>query len=148
MKHNLAKFAIARLSIILFSFTLACSLSGCVSPAKVMNSWVGLRSTQLIGQWGPPQYKEPDGRGGQIWIYQQTRSYSTPGYAQSNTQSYGQAYGTANYDPYGYARYNGTYSGQSNTNTTYMPSQRHQRTQNASFYVNSQGVIYDVAWSR
>jgi hypothetical protein len=148
MKYTITKSAIARLLIVLSSLTSLSLLIGCASPASVMNSWMGLQKTQLIGQWGPPQYKESDGSGGEIWIYQQTRSYNTPGYAQSNSQSYGQAYGTANYDPYGYANYSGTYSGQSNTNTTYMPSQRHERTQNASFYINAKGVIYNVAWSR
>jgi len=137
-----------RLMLMLNSFVTALMLVGCASPATVMNAWLGHSSTELVGQWGPPQYKESDRRGGQIWIYQRTQTYNTPGYAQSNTQSYGQAYGTANYDPYGYARYNGTYSGQSYTNSTYMPSQRHERTQNASFYIDAKGIVYNVAWSR
>lgn len=130
----------------LVALVLAFSLSGCMTPEAEMTPWVGHSSSTLIGQWGPPQHKTSDNRGGEIWIYQQQQRYSTPAYASSIGQSTSEDYGTANFNPYGSATYRGNSTSQNYSSTTYTPSQSYVKTQNRSFYIDPSGRIYNVGW--
>lgn len=127
-------------------FVATFCLLSCVTPEAEMTPWIGHDSTSLIGQWGPPQYKTSDNKGGEIWIYQQQRSFSTPAYASSQRQTTAQGYGTVDYNTYGSATYRGSYNAQSYSNTSYTPSRSYVRTQNRSFYIDQNGRIYAVRW--
>lgn len=120
--------------------------SSCMTPEAEMKPWVGLSSSQLIGQWGPPQYKNPDNKGGQIWIYQQQRSYATTARSHSTLDGNGRENGTLNYGPFATATYTGNSSYQGTATTSYTPSQSYTRTQTRSFYIDRNGMIYAVNW--
>ncbi len=136
------KAFIAAAVALAFSFFL----NGCMTPAAEMTPWVGHSSSTLIGQWGPPQHKTSDNKGGEIWIYQQHQRHDTPAYASSTGQTTAQGYGTVDSYGYGSAAYSGNYASQTNSRTTYMPSQSYVRTSNRSFYIDSSGMIYRVGW--
>src|SRR5690606_33722922 len=72
----------------------------CVGCAKKVNermqSWVGHHYSELIGSWGRPTYIYDDGKGGRIFMYNYSSSYTIPG--QTNTNSTGQI---RIYDGYG-----------------------------------------------
>ena len=60
--------------------TLALSLlvlTGCQTTDEYLATFHGLDRGQLLGRLGPPDVKETDGRGGEVWIYQEKR-VSTP----------------------------------------------------------------------
>jgi hypothetical protein len=52
-------------------------LAGCQSTEEYLATFHGLDRAQLLGRLGQPEAKEPDGRGGEVWIYQEKR-VSTP----------------------------------------------------------------------
>jgi hypothetical protein len=62
--------------VLAFSF-----IPGCASINKTMQSWVGNHQSDLIANWGPPQQVMDDGRGGKIFIYFTTRSFTSPGHS-------------------------------------------------------------------
>ena len=37
---------------------------------RIMNSWVGHYQSELIAAWGPPMKIMPDGKGGNIMVYE------------------------------------------------------------------------------
>ena len=41
---------------------------------KVMDSWKGVHKSKLIQSWGPPTRHDSDGQGGEILIYERTRT--------------------------------------------------------------------------
>jgi hypothetical protein len=41
---------------------------------KVMDSWTGAHKSKLIQSWGPPTRYDSDGQGGEILIYEYTRT--------------------------------------------------------------------------
>ena len=60
-----------RYLVILF----AVLVSGCarMNPSNVMQSWQGQNYADLMLKWGPPTRSTPDGRGGQILVYEYDR---------------------------------------------------------------------------
>ena len=111
------------------SFLLLISLlviSGCGGQvSKTMQSWVGHNSSELIASWGPPTRVLDDGNGGKLFIYEYGRSYTSPGYATTQT------YGTTSYPQY---------------QTTYYAPQTSGYVASRTFWVNSEGIIYNWAW--
>jgi len=41
---------------------------------RIMDSWMGHHKSELIRSWGPPTRYDSDGQGGQILIYEYTRT--------------------------------------------------------------------------
>jgi hypothetical protein len=48
-------------------------LTGCQTTDEFLATFHGLDRAQLLGRLGQPDVKEPDGRGGEVWIYQEKR---------------------------------------------------------------------------
>ena len=116
--------------------------AGCVARVnKVMESWEGAHVSDLIASWGPPQQIMNDGAGGKIYVWNQTRSFTSPGYATTTTT--GQATGQAT--TYGSTTY-GNAQGSQHSQTTYTPPQTTEYTASRMFWVNNSGVIYRWAW--
>jgi hypothetical protein len=132
-------------TILLLSAILMIGLSGCNTPSRAMQRFVGQPSTELIAQWGPPQERISDGQGGEIWIYSEQRQWTTPG--QANTTVYGTrtSYGNLYGNPNG-AEYYGNSSGQANITTTYTPPQTRGYTAHRSFFIDGNGTVYRWAW--
>ena len=132
------------------TLTLLClialvALAGCTSPDAAMKSFLGLHSSELVAQWGPPQDKTPDGDGGEVWSYSELRQWTTPGQANITVNGTRNSSGSIYGNPYG-ATYQGNSSVYGNATTTYTPSQTHSYTARRSFFINSGGVIYRYAW--
>jgi len=105
---------------------LITSITGCGAHMnKVMSSWMGHHSSHLIASWGPPQRVLDDGSGGKIMVWEQVRTFTTPG--QATTQPYG-------------ILSNPSYQ------TTYYPPQTTGYSASRTFWVNSEGIIYNWAW--
>lgn len=96
-------------------------LPGCASlnPSKTMKSWVGRHYSDLMMKWGPPTRSTPDGRGGQILVYEYDR----------NT---GQIPGTAHSNPDGSVSYTAP------RQTGYVATRM--------FWVDGAGLIYNWRW--
>jgi hypothetical protein len=110
--------------------TVVLLADGCAGRVnEVMKSWVGHHYSDLIAAWGPPAQVLDDGSGGKIMTWASTRSFTSPGYATTNTTAnvYG-SYGTAN------------------SVTTYTPPQTTSYTASRTFWVNTDGIIYRWAW--
>lgn len=69
------------LIVVLFGLTI----NGCVSQKelqaqeaektqKAMDSWKGHHKSRLIQSWGPPTRYDADGQGGEILVYEYTRT--------------------------------------------------------------------------
>lgn len=130
-RRNLSKSALA---------FLASVLPGCMTAGKmneIMASWVGHDVNSLIAAWGPPQQVMPDGKGGQIFSYFETRQYSTPGYSTTTSQVRASAWGMPNYA-------SASAYGTSNTVTT--APQTYAWTVSRTFWVDANGRIYSWAW--
>jgi hypothetical protein len=53
------------------------ALAGCQTTDEYLATFHGLDRARLLGRMGRPDVKESDGRGGEVWIYQERRM-STP----------------------------------------------------------------------
>lgn len=125
----------------LISFCVFSSFLGCASINKTMESWMGHNVNDLIASWGPPQQTMSDGQGGQIFIYTQTRQWTNPGQATTNTfgqvNTYGSYYGN---------NYSGNTYGSAQSTTTYTPPKTYGYRSQRMFWVDSNGRIYRWAW--
>jgi hypothetical protein len=110
-------------------------LSGCLAGRmnNQMNSWMGHNYSELIMSWGPPAQVYDDGQGGRILIYTQSRQWTTPGHA--TTQTTGQA-----------TIYDNMIWGQAQSVTTYTPPQRAGYTAFRAFAIDKDGRIYKYSW--
>jgi hypothetical protein len=102
--------------LILIALLPACAS---LNPSKVMQSWVGNHYSDLMMKWGPPTRSTPDGRGGQILIYEYDRDTGQiPGQAHSNPD--------------------GSVSYTAPTRTGYTAARM--------FWVDARGLIYSWRW--
>lgn len=65
---------------IIFLLALSSILLSCTtgpSPKEVHDSWLGAHKSQLIQSWGPPTRYQPDGKGGEILIYERSQTTGT-----------------------------------------------------------------------
>lgn len=130
---------------IAFVLTL-CSCATTANYEKILQSWVGVHSDDLIASWGPPQNSYQLSNGGAVIEYFGGRTVPIGGYTYSQPQTTYHS-GTVNtYSPYGRTGY-GSYSG---TSTTYVQKQTpvynipmQCRT---TFTVNSSGIITSWRW--
>ena len=133
-----------RLFLVLYTLTLAL-LTGCLTPDRLMKSYMGKPSTELVARWGLPQQKMSDGQGGEIWIYLERRQWTTPGQANTVLTGTGNTYGDIYGTPYG-AAYQANTSFQGSATTTYTPAQTHGYTAQRTFFINGSGIVYRYAW--
>jgi len=117
------------------------SLVGCAMISKTMQTWVGHNVNDLIASWEPPQQIISDGQGGQILIYTEARTWTTPGEAVTNT------YGSANTHGEIYGNtYEGRTSGGATSITSYTPAKTEGYNAQRMFWVDKNGRIYRWAW--
>ena len=124
-----------RYRAITLAIVMLLSQSGCAANriSNAMNSWVGVHYSKLVMAWGPPQQVFDDGQGGRMLLYTQTRQWTTPGQAVTNTT--GQA-----------TIYDNMIWGQAQSVTEYRPPQTYGYTAWRMFQINSSGTIYDWSW--
>ena len=124
MRHN-------RLLLLL---PLVVLVAGCdETPSKVsktMGSWVGHPVSELIAVWGPPARTFSDGKGGEVYLYATTHSFAT---SRPTTRT------TIDLKTDG-SRTRGT------ATTIYDPGETVQYTTTRTFFVDSDGRIYNWAW--
>jgi hypothetical protein len=123
-------------------------VASCNTPSKMnalMSSWEGHNVNDLIASWGPPNGTMSDGEGGQILIYDQSRTMVLPGSAVTtsnyNATTTGNVYGNQNY-----ANYNANTYGNGYSQTTYTPPTAIPINRKRLFWVNSSGTIYRWSW--
>ncbi|HNQ78846.1 MAG TPA: hypothetical protein PLQ05_07720 [Acidobacteriota bacterium] len=117
--------------VVKYSFVVILALSAisCAIMNKKMASWEGHDISEVIASWGPPDQVIDIGSGNKIYSWSQTRSYTSPGTATTNT----------NVNVYGNTAYG-------SSTTTYNPPKTTTRQATRSFWVNSSGNIYKWAW--
>jgi hypothetical protein len=131
---------IQKLTILFFGLLLwICT--GCGTPDKAMQSYVGHHYSELVANWGAPQQQMSDGKGGQIWIYLRTRSFQTQGESSTTSRLNGYSSGSVNNNDY---TGRSTYYGDSQT--TYTPSRQITRVSRRTFFIDGQGIVYRYAW--
>lgn len=94
---------------------------------------MGHHYSDVVGEWGPPTRVLDDGAGGQMIIWEETVSYTTPGHATTKRSDTiisggGRVLSEPSYD------------------TTYIPPETTTYTKSRTFWVNSEGIIYNWAW--
>jgi hypothetical protein len=138
-----------RLKFLLLSALLVHILACASSINKAMDSWMGHDVNDLIASWGAPQQTMPDGQGGQILIYVETRQWTTPGYTKTNTDVLANTQGNYNANLHRHnihGNYNDNTQATANTTTTYIPPETHTITKQRMFWANSSGKLYRWAW--
>ena len=132
-------------TLVFIGTLLIAMLSGCMTPSKAMQSFVGQRSTELSARLGPPQQKVSNGQGGEAWTYFEQHQRTTPGQVNTTVvgtgNSYGSIYGNANG-----ATYNVNSSAYGAATTTYTTAQTHGYTASRTFFVDGDGIVYRWAW--
>jgi hypothetical protein len=109
---------------------LAFSLVGCTNQIdKSLESWVGHDVNELIASWGPPSRSFSDGKGGQIFVYTETRSWTQPGTSTT----------TASVNSYGNSAYG-------HATTVYQPASVQGYDSYRMFWIDNAGNIYSWAW--
>ena len=112
----------------------ACIATACAGRINnMMRSWEGHALPELIAKWGPPQQVFADGRGGQVFVYTQTRSFTVPGHATTTTNMNGYTDGSNIY-------------GTATSQTIYTPAMTQQWQVYRMFFLDSRGRIYRWAW--
>jgi len=132
-------------TLVMIGALLTAALSGCMTPSKEMQSFVGRHSAELIARWGPPQLRPPAGQGGEVWTYCEPRPWTTPGHVNTTVYGTGNSYGNLYGNPYG-ATYYGNANVEASATTTYTPPQTHGYTAIRSFFIDSNGIVYRWAW--
>lgn len=119
---------------ILTTLIVAFLLSGCASKInEKMESWMGHHKNDLIASWGPPQDIMDDGQGGEIFIYSNERTYTTPGTSTTNTYGSASAFGNTAY-------------GSATSTTHHTPAQTSGYTAQRMFWIDGRGIIYRWSW--
>jgi hypothetical protein len=127
---------------VLYLVIFLINITGCTAMIdKKMASWVGRNVNDLIASWGPPQQTMSDGQGGQVLIYSQAKTWTTPGQATTNTygnaNTYGNIYGNT---------YQGNTYGSATSTTTYTPPQTSGYNAQRMFWADKDGRIYRWSW--
>ena len=124
-------FSKPKLLVLSVFMLIALNSSGCVprvndndfkkasTMSGIMDSWVGHYQSELITSWGPPTKTVPDGKGGNIIIYESLKG--TWANVKDKRIVGGAHYPTGPRQP-GYAA-------------------------TRTFYVNEKGIIYSWKWS-
>ena len=113
--------------IIYFIVTLVLVLSACQTTKINLESFHGKTKAYLVGRLGPPDAKEDDDKGGEIWIYQEKEISVRPGTVTTYKQKTGDSIT------------------QRKEKRVYPPEQQ-VRIINSSFYIDKKGIIYDTAY--
>jgi hypothetical protein len=120
-----------KITILPIFIIMALSITGCTAQMnQMMQSWEGHHYSKVVAKWGPPTRVIDESNGGKMMIWEETKTVTSPGYAQ--TQPYG-AYSKNVLMPTSYR-------------TTYIPPQTNTYTKSRTFWVNSEGIIYRWAW--
>lgn len=113
-------------------FIMMLLLNSCATTAgyrKILDTYVGHSSYDLYNAWGQPYNKSIAPNGNLVWIYKKSSSYTTNGYASSN--SYYNAYSNSIY-------------GQ--TNLTYHPPVTYTNWCNTTFEMNYEQIIVNYSF--
>jgi len=107
---------------------LCAIIAGCAAGnvEKNMKSWLGHTRMELLSVWGPPTQIMSDGNEGEVFIYDKSTTYTTPGqlWGQSQKKPYGKTTGYA----------------------VYVPGQTIRFQSYRMFFIDSSGRIYYVSW--
>jgi len=113
--------------IIFFMLAVALVICACMTAKINIESFHGKTKAYLIGRLGPPDAKESDDQGGEIWIYQEKEVSVRPGTVVTYKQK--------DADQKTLRKQKRVY-----------PPERQVRIINTSFYIDENGVIYDSAY--
>jgi hypothetical protein len=102
-------------------------ICACMTAKINIESFHGKTKAYLVGRFGPPDAKESDDQGGEIWIYQEKEVFVRPGTVTTYKQKD---------------------AGQKTLRKEkrVYPPERQVRIINTSFYIDKNGVIYDSAY--
>ncbi len=126
---------------IIYIFVVILFVSGCATTAnyeKILATWVGNHSDNLVSSWGPPQSFYELSNGGRVLEYSNQRNAQIGGYTTTTPQTTYHSGSTS---------YGNTFSG---TSTTYVQTQTPTYNVNlwckTRFTANSNGIITNWTW--
>jgi hypothetical protein len=156
MKHPIYSYNIFQVTLIryinLVFLVGFCLLSqGCAqfvnafSSSYSVASMKGKPATMLVAQYGLPDFKYPDGHGGEIWGYQSSATFRGAGTAYTSGNYNVNSSGTAYLNP-STVNYNGNSYGNGTSSTIYAPPSEESYSKISCFFVNKEGIIYDTSF--
>jgi len=129
---------------ILLILILLLILEGCVSEAEMLEQeWCGKYRNNLIAIMGAPDNVMSDGKGGEIFTYIKTDSFTTPGYTTTRVTPQGQPYLESIAGP----ELKAVLESRRKTESIYYPPQTHTSVTKTSFWINSAALIYKVSFA-
>ena len=108
---------------------MLCSTLGCTTACinTKMKSWEGGHKSELIRSWGLPTESRSDGLGGEVYVYNWSSSYTTPGEWKTTI------------GPRRYGR-------KTAFSRTYYPGQTFTVKKYRAFWIDADGYIYAWKW--
>lgn len=115
--------------LMICGFVTSCATGPPPDPHAKYKRYLGQHSSRLIAEWGPPNHRESDGKGGQVWVYMTEKVRTTDG--RTVTKSYEK---------------DKEKDGKTKTETTtYRPPTTRKSVKITSFFVDANGYVYDYA---
>jgi hypothetical protein len=142
---NIRTFISKIVTVIFFLTSQGCVFYQAKQIDKELNSLVGQPIAAVVARFGLPTSRFPDGNGGEVWIYEGSTSYSSPGYSNTTSNALVNSYGTASYNRYS-TNYTGTAYGSGNSSTFYIPPSHGSYKTIRSFYVSKNGFVTGYQW--
>jgi hypothetical protein len=106
----------------------AMTLASCLTTQEYLATFHGKSRAYLLGRLGPPDIKQSDDKGGEIWIYQEKDVSVSPAEKKTTYEEKDS-------------------SGKKVEQATQVTApERRVRVINKSFYIDKDGVIYDTAY--
>jgi hypothetical protein len=138
-----------KMLIVLLGFCF--SSQGCAQFINAFSSSYGVASMKgkpavmLVAEYGLPDFKYPDGHGGELWVYQGGASFARPGMAYTTGKCNVISSGTAYYNQ-STISYSGTAYGNGTSSTIYAPPSEESYSKVSCFFVNKDGIIYNTSF--
>lgn len=136
---------------ILFLVGFCFLIQGCAQFVNAFSSSYGVASMKgkpaamLVAKYGLPDFKYPDGHGGELWVYQGGASFTRPGTAYTTGNCNVSSSGTAYYNTPTIS-YSGTAHSSGTSSTIYAPPGEESYSKVSCFFVNKEGVIYNTSF--
>lgn len=118
-----------KFNVLALFILVAMLFSSCLTTKEYLATFHGNERSYLLGRLGPPDFKAPDDKGGEIWIYQEKSISISPAKVETSYEK------DISHD-----------SSEIKNNKKFTPSVRSIYITNKSFYINKDGIIYDTAY--
>ncbi len=114
-------------SVVTFVIVFVLLLSACQTTKQYLSTFHGKERSYVLGHLGPPDFKESNDKGGEIWIYQEKSITVSPAKVETSFE------------------HDSSDSNKKTKKTKVTPLIRRIYIDIKSFYINKDKIIYDTA---